>query len=309
MNDINRKASEDSVVSHIARKLGPLRVINGNATSSRNASHSSIQRPNSSAKNIKPKLQLIIPLQEGPLGTGSASTDAPGPDSSLLANDGTVQGIQTETSDKAASFMSHSDTSSGPSVIAEPRGTDANETRDDVGPQPDPAAKPAIIVTESGPNPFKRLMSNLRASDSKDKKSLNKKAERWSLEDLEDNVISEIERPKSGWIGSHRKASSWSSAVLTAPAKHTPGGMDGSTSPAQNSGKVSKFLFIRRGSRASRGSNPNSVDIGNEIARVLDEAAFKRAVQRRKVLDELVASEEGYINDLKVLTHVWFPNF
>lgn len=35
-----------------------------------------------------------------------------------------------------------------------------------------------------------------------------------------------------------------------------------------------------------------------------DKAARDRAVQRRKILEELVDSEEGYVNDLKILANV-----
>lgn len=37
---------------------------------------------------------------------------------------------------------------------------------------------------------------------------------------------------------------------------------------------------------------------------VLDEAAYSRAVQRRRILEELIDSEENYLGDLKVLTNV-----
>ncbi|KAI9870394.1 MAG: hypothetical protein M1830_004299 [Pleopsidium flavum] len=38
----------------------------------------------------------------------------------------------------------------------------------------------------------------------------------------------------------------------------------------------------------------------------MDEAAWDRALKRRKILEELVSSEESYVADLKVLTNVYF---
>ena len=44
---------------------------------------------------------------------------------------------------------------------------------------------------------------------------------------------------------------------------------------------------------------------GDQVAaRVVEHAARGRAVQRRRILEELVSSEESYVADLKVLLHV-----
>jgi hypothetical protein len=37
---------------------------------------------------------------------------------------------------------------------------------------------------------------------------------------------------------------------------------------------------------------------------IIDESACLRSLQRRKIVEELIASEEGYISDLKVLINV-----
>ena len=44
---------------------------------------------------------------------------------------------------------------------------------------------------------------------------------------------------------------------------------------------------------------------GDQVAaRVVEHAARGRAVQRHRILEELVSSEESYVADLKVLLHV-----
>lgn len=51
-------------------------------------------------------------------------------------------------------------------------------------------------------------------------------------------------------------------------------------------------------------TNRASVDDGQSSAQVHDQAALQRALQRRRVLEELIISEESYVADLKVLLHV-----
>ena len=51
--------------------------------------------------------------------------------------------------------------------------------------------------------------------------------------------------------------------------------------------------------RVSMESNAGS------LGPVIDEGAWLRSVKRRKVLEELIASEESYIEDMKVLVNVW----
>lgn len=43
------------------------------------------------------------------------------------------------------------------------------------------------------------------------------------------------------------------------------------------------------------------------VARVEEKIARARAVQRRRILEELITSEESYVADLKVLLHVRNP--
>lgn len=37
---------------------------------------------------------------------------------------------------------------------------------------------------------------------------------------------------------------------------------------------------------------------------IIDESAWLRSLQRRKIVEELIVSEEGYIADLKILINV-----
>lgn len=61
----------------------------------------------------------------------------------------------------------------------------------------------------------------------------------------------------------------------------------------------------RFGNRSSNTDARRSIDSNRGgLGPVLDESAWLRSLQRRKVVEELIASEESYIADLKVLINV-----
>jgi hypothetical protein len=70
----------------------------------------------------------------------------------------------------------------------------------------------------------------------------------------------------------------------------------------------------RTGNRSSHYSDARrSLDRGSldshrgPLGPVIDESAWLRSLQRRKIVEELIGSEEGYISDLKVLINVsWY---
>lgn len=60
-----------------------------------------------------------------------------------------------------------------------------------------------------------------------------------------------------------------------------------------------------RSSRASISSNRCSEDsVGLDKPRLLDKAAVERSLQRRRILEELISTEEGYIGDVRFLMNV-----
>ncbi|KAL9093967.1 MAG: hypothetical protein Q9165_003637 [Trypethelium subeluteriae] len=82
-----------------------------------------------------------------------------------------------------------------------------------------------------------------------------------------------------------------------------------STSIHPRSWRGARIERLRSGERSSGQSGPEarkSVDSHTpSLGPIMDEAAWMRSLQRRKVLEELVASEESYIADLKVLINVY----
>jgi hypothetical protein len=79
-----------------------------------------------------------------------------------------------------------------------------------------------------------------------------------------------------------------------------------STSIAPHSERVGAQPKARMGKRSStfsevrKSTDSNAANLGP----ILDESAWLRSVQRRKIVEEIISSEESYIGDLKVLINV-----
>ena len=87
----DRKTSAGSTASLSSRTTIPLRVVNQNIITSRNSSYHSLNRLESGG-SLRPKLYLEIPQDHVPWESKDHHSQRPGADSSLLANDGTLQG-------------------------------------------------------------------------------------------------------------------------------------------------------------------------------------------------------------------------
>lgn len=172
----------------------------------------------------------------------------------------------------------------------------------------DERSSPVVGTPDSAKYPFRRWMRSLRykspgQSSLKRKKSLTVRQERWSLDDFEAKQISkptpptvEKQRPR------HKKASSWSSAGLVTAVKSATVGLTAPQSPTK-----SRRLSILRSSLRSSGTSQATVRgsfDSHASPKVLDDAAWERARQRRRTLEEILGSEESYVADLKVLVNV-----
>lgn len=169
--------------------------------------------------------------------------------------------------------------------------------------------KPSIIVTDAAIHPIKRFIGNLRSNKSMRKVSLSVRKERWSLDDFDEIKPDDLSVSHQRRLGGHKKTSSWASDGFVAAVKSAALGI-GSPSilPQSQKGQKSRFLrrSMNRSSMVATGPNRISMDSTHNSVPMFDAAACDRAVQRRKILDELISSEEGYINDLKILAHVRF---
>ena len=163
------------------------------------------------------------------------------------------------------------------------------------------AIRPFVVVKD---HPFRRWMSAAHLTK-KQPETLTVRKKRWSLDDLEDGKPSRqnVSSPKRR--SGHQKASSWSSTGFGAAVKSATTKLTDPSArlPSQRTQK-SRFLRSNRSSRYSNAANCVSMDSSQGSAQTLDEAAIDRATQRRKILEELLSSEESYVADLKVLDTV-----
>jgi hypothetical protein len=173
---------------------------------------------------------------------------------------------------------------------------DGNEIQEDC------TKEPVAIAVSS--QPFRRWVSTLR----------RRHAQRWK-EDLTEiprlsfdtnDGMSVFSRPLGSLSASvGRTSGSMTSSMGYVTAMKSASMTIGSTSlaPHSDAGLHGK---IRLGNRSSNYSDARrSIDSHRgALGPVLDESAWLRSLQRRKVVEELISSEESYIADLKVLINV-----
>ncbi|KAK8163834.1 hypothetical protein IWX90DRAFT_403474 [Phyllosticta citrichinensis] len=158
---------------------------------------------------------------------------------------------------------------------------------------------------EAKATPFKRWVSTLRRRNKNPVKGHKSRPENLPVDDFPpelSRIRTEHEaRSRSG----HKKSSSLASSMAFVTAVKSASVTLASTSIAPLS---------RLGTRYSRGRDRGSSITDARSARdtayqsiipVMDERAWERAKQRRRILEEIISSEEGYIGDLKVLSNVY----
>lgn len=168
--------------------------------------------------------------------------------------------------------------------------------------------KPNVIITDSTPRgqPFRRWMSTIRRKSSRIKVFATHD-DRCSIEHYNEREpitpVPQYEEVRDERVHGHHKTSSWSSSGFVTAVKSTTASL-GPLSLANQSRKTKRSTFLRSSKRSSGRSHRASVDSSQGSGQVVDEAAWARAIQRRRTLEELVSSEESYIADLKVLVNV-----
>lgn len=168
--------------------------------------------------------------------------------------------------------------------------------------------KPGIIITDSTPHgqPFRRWMSNIRRKSSKIK-AFAPRDDHWYAGDCDEREpitpVPQDEELRVERVHGHQKTSSWSSSGFVTAVKSATVSL-GPLSLAHQSRRTRRSTFLRSSKRSSGRSHRASVDSSQGSGQAVDEAAWARAIQRRRTLEELVSSEESYIADLKVLVNV-----
>lgn len=180
------------------------------------------------------------------------------------------------------------------------RFSDSTETEQSV----DEDQSPPLVI-EISPPPFKRWMSTLRKRHAGRRKDRTEHLHRWSA-DLMDSDPGKLLPPPHAPESLRRKSESMSSSLGFVTTVKSATITLASTSVAHRSQKGSAPIKLRIENRSSNFSetristDSNSASLGP----IIDEGAWLRSIQRRKILEELISSEESYIGDLKILINV-----
>lgn len=167
----------------------------------------------------------------------------------------------------------------------------------------EPEDEPETIALS--PQPFRRWMSTLRRRHAQRRKGNTSESPRWSVDFVKGDaamlapltLLPESLRRRSGSFSSSLACvtAMRSASITVASASIAPrsdGG--GFHSKARTGHRSSGFSDARRSTDSNTGA----------LGPIIDESAWLRSLQRRRVVEELISSEESYIADLKVLINV-----
>lgn len=159
--------------------------------------------------------------------------------------------------------------------------------------------KLSLVTTDATKHTFRRWMNSVRHRNPGPGRSLKVREERWSLDDFDERKGPSTPRNK---VERHKKSSSWSSSGILTVVRSATANL-----AVVHPKRTERPTTSRRSNRSSGMSEETkraSPDKSQVSARFMDEAAWDRARQRRRTLDEIVSSEESYVADLKVLVNV-----
>jgi hypothetical protein len=152
--------------------------------------------------------------------------------------------------------------------------------------------------------PFKRWLSTLRRRNIKKRKTVKSDQMNPTLHEPRLEKSLGMQHHSSGHAGHHKSYSLTSSLGFITAVKSATGTLAStSIAPRSRRGPVSGHLCSDHGSSAFSAVRMSfDSRISNEP--VLDVKAWDRSVQRRKIIEELIESEESYIADTKALVNV-----
>ena len=170
------------------------------------------------------------------------------------------------------------------------------------------AAPKSFNVSASHPfkhdRPFKKWVGMLRQNPRGRPRSLSVREARWDLEDFEDKDHIRPENLQRRRRDGHQKSSSWSPFGLGI-AQDKPNNLSTSCARSQSC-RPTRTRFLRKDKSSVVSDSTDNGSTNDQPGSILikDSVDWERAMHRRRILDELLSSEESYVADLKVLLHV-----
>ncbi|KAF2864824.1 hypothetical protein BDV95DRAFT_632651 [Massariosphaeria phaeospora] len=165
----------------------------------------------------------------------------------------------------------------------------------------------ALATAVVDPQPFRRWMSTLRRRHVHRRKDNAIEIPRWATDVLEEDVPMLPSLPRLSET-LRRTSESMSSSLGCVTAMKSASMTIASTSIAPRSdvgGFHSQMKIGNRSSAYSEARRSTESHAGG-LGPIIDESAWLRSLQRRKIVEELISSEESYIGDLKVLINDYF---
>ena len=296
---IHRKVSSGAVGSSISTPPGTLRVRNENVIPSRDISLLTLDFLGGSTNVSTPQKTSFQTSHKSSWGTDGQAPPRSRQTSGLVSDAGPLEDLDLNAgygeNDTHGGFNQASRRGLPFEVYAE-----EDSHVDGLGPLPSNNEESVSVITDTKPHIFSKWMRTLRHKNPE-----HTSMERWSLDDSDELKNNEL--PASTSVGNkHKKSSSTSSSGFVTAVKSASASLS-ALSIAPKSRKARGSTLIRsskRSSRLSHTTNRASLESGVGSVQLLDEAAWARAIQRRRALEELVNSEESYIADLKVLVNV-----
>jgi hypothetical protein len=155
----------------------------------------------------------------------------------------------------------------------------------------------ALEPLEEQASPFSRWLKALRRRNMQRSSTLQVSGERWALDDFD--LLPQTPQLQSDFQSSHRKSPSTGSSLAFITAVK---------SASITLASLSIHGKSRRSMQTVRWSdNPPRESIDSIVADAMpsiDDRTWARSVQRRRIVEEIVSSEESYIRDMKTLINV-----
>ena len=302
----HRTISASSLGSSGSVIVQPLRVRNENVVPSRTTSLSTLDFHENSPTSTGPRKLNRRVSHKSSWGTDILLPLALGESSNNEIIEETLEDINLDVENNKSIALKNNSFPVVPNRTVAPRLSFANDKENltvDLRPKRQVSIK---SIGEIKSHPFRRWMSTLHRKSLYRQQTLRSREQRWSLDDFDESLATGTVLLQSPTSRRHKKSSSWASSGFVTAVKSASMSL-ATLSVAPQSRRAHRSQLLRssnRSSRLSRSFNRPSLEGSSFSVTVIDEAAQLRAHKRRKILEELVESEEGYVADLKVLVNV-----
>lgn len=304
--DYRRTISSNSALSSGSVIVQPLRVRNENVVLSRSTSVLSLDVNEASPSMLTPQHTSGRVSHKSSWGTDIPLPPAAGAASAHGLIPDTLEDVSLDTDHSMSPVIGDALSIRSADSHSRPRLSFADDKENLTVHSPPPRQLSIKSIGEIKSHPFRRWMSTLHRKSLHRQQTLRSREQRWALDDFDESPINHTILLQSPASRGHKKSSSWASSGFVTAIKSASISL-ATLSVAPHSRNANRSSLSKSGNRSSRLSqsfNRPSVDGSSLSVQIIDEASRERAHKRRRILEEIMESEEGYVADLKVLVNV-----